>query len=69
MQMNTLPCTQTVPDERLDAALPAGQGLQRDVWNSRFGPIVIEVIGGRSYVNGKWVEPAEAALLLPNAGS
>jgi hypothetical protein len=35
-------------------------GIQRYVWQSRFGEILIEVIGDRSYVNGQAVEPLEA---------
>ena len=31
---------------------------QRHVWHSRFGTIVIEVIGADCYVNGQRVEPA-----------
>jgi hypothetical protein len=34
------------------------EGLQRVVWESRFGPVVIEVIGQQTYVNGRLVEPA-----------
>jgi hypothetical protein len=35
-------------------------GVQRYVWESRFGAVLIEVIGDRSYVNGQLVEPAAA---------
>lgn len=31
----------------------------RDVWQSRFGDILIEVRDGRVFVNGQAVEPAE----------
>lgn len=40
------------------AALPlAAPGVQRWVWESRYGPILIEVIRGEVYVNGQWVKP------------
>lgn len=32
----------------------------RYVWESRYGPMLIEVRDGRVYVNGDWVEPAES---------
>jgi hypothetical protein len=32
--------------------------IQRTVWDSRYGPIVIEVRNGQVFVNGSWVEPA-----------
>lgn len=35
----------------------ATPGVQRYVWESRFGEILIEVIGERSFVNGRPVEP------------
>lgn len=35
-------------------------GVQRWVWRSRFGPMLIEVRDGGIYVNGGRVEPAEA---------
>ena len=40
---------------------PPPPAPQRFEWQSRFGVIVIEVIGDRSFVNGQPVEPAEAA--------
>ena len=40
------------------AALPlASEGVSRWVWESRYGPILIEVIGDRVFVNGELVEP------------
>jgi len=32
------------------------QGIQRYVWESRFGAMLIEVIDGQSFVNGELVE-------------
>jgi hypothetical protein len=37
----------------------ATAGVLRLVWESRFGPILIEVRDGSVYVNGQRVEPAE----------
>jgi hypothetical protein len=47
---------------RIDASsqvpLPlATQGVLRYVWESRFGEILIEVVGDRTFVNGQVVEP------------
>jgi hypothetical protein len=40
------------------AALPlATPGVQRWVWESRYGSMLIEVIQGRIFVNGQAVEP------------
>jgi hypothetical protein len=36
----------------------ATAGVHRWVWESRFGPMLIEVIGDDTYVNGQRVEPA-----------
>ena len=36
------------------------EGVFRYVWHGRFGPMLIEVSEGRSYVNGQLVEPAAA---------
>jgi hypothetical protein len=42
------------------AELPlASEGVLHHVWQSKFGPMLIEVKCGRAYVNGKPVEPAE----------
>lgn len=37
----------------------ATEGVQRYVWNSAFGPMLIEVRGGIVYVNGQRVTPIE----------
>ncbi|HEX3140124.1 MAG TPA: hypothetical protein VHQ87_08720, partial [Rhizobacter sp.] len=48
-------------DDAGQVPLPlATLGIQRYVWESRFGEILIEVVGNRSYVNGQVVEPVEA---------
>lgn len=39
--------------------LAAAALIQRTVWDSRYGPIVIEVRNGHVFVNGGWVEPAD----------
>jgi len=45
------------PDDG-QAALPlASVGVQRWVWEGKFGAILIEVIEGRVFVNGEVVEP------------
>jgi len=46
--------------ERPQGELPlAAEGVLRYVWESRFGPMLIEVKEGRAYVNEEVVEPAE----------
>ena len=43
-------------------ALPlATEGVQRYVWESRFGAMLIEVIEGTAYVNGEQVESLPAS--------
>jgi hypothetical protein len=39
----------------------ATDGVLRLVWQHRFGAMLIEVQGGRVFVNGQPVEPAEPA--------
>jgi hypothetical protein len=46
------------PSPQLDLPL-AANGVQRHVWESRFGTMLIEVRGGEIFVNGSLVEPAE----------
>jgi hypothetical protein len=36
----------------------ATEGVRRYVWESKFGSMLIEVIGDKTFVNGKAVEPA-----------
>jgi hypothetical protein len=46
------------------APLPlAADGVQRYVWESRFGAILIEVIGEEAFVNGDRVEPAQSDIV------
>jgi hypothetical protein len=44
-----------------DAAQPllplASEGVQRWVWQSKFGAILIEVVGPDVFINGQRVEP------------
>ena len=40
----------------------AAEGVQRYVWEGRFGPMLIEVREGRVFVNGVLVEPADDAV-------
>jgi hypothetical protein len=46
------------PSPQLDLAL-AAEGVQRYVWESRFGTMLIEVRNGQVYVNGGLVQAAE----------
>lgn len=50
------PVSPAPPPTREAQATPAGE---RYLWNSRFGPIEVEVRDGQVYVNGEWVRPAE----------
>lgn len=43
----------------------ASAGVLRHVWESRFGPILIEVIGEQAFVNGALVERAPPPDLPP----
>ena len=36
-------------------------GVLRGIWESKFGPVLIEVKAGVVYVNGQGVEPAVVA--------
>lgn len=43
-----------------ESQLPlASEGVQRYVWESRFGAMLIEVRDGMAYVNGQRVDPPE----------
>lgn len=46
------------PDPQLQLTL-ASDGVQCHVWESRYGPMLIEVKDGQIFVNGQRVEPAE----------
>jgi hypothetical protein len=53
--------------ERPQGELPlASEGVLRYVWESRFGPMLIEVRQGRAYVNEEAVEPAEPPAGAPS---
>lgn len=45
----------------------ASEGVLRYVWESRFGPMLIEVRQGQVYVNGGLVEPASGAMAHDHA--
>lgn len=62
MNAPLLPETLLGIDPTLEPQLPlASEGVQRYVWASRFGPMLIEVMDGAAYVNGQKVEPAPDA--------
>jgi hypothetical protein len=45
-------------DSSQEPQLPfVAEGVQRYVWEGRFGPMLIEVKQGVAYVNGQRVEP------------
>lgn len=45
-------------DEQVEPSLPLGSdGVQRWVWHSRFGEVLIEVVGERVFVNRQPVAP------------
>ena len=49
--------------ETRQADLPlAAEGVLRYVWESRYGAMLIEVMDGRTYVNGQLVEPLQPSL-------
>jgi hypothetical protein len=49
-------------DAGSQADLPlATEGVLRYLWESRFGPMLIEVREGRAFVNGQAVEAADAS--------
>ncbi len=49
--------TRVEPSPQLDLPL-AAHGVQRHVWESGFGTMLIEVRDGQIFVNGRLVEPA-----------
>lgn len=51
------------------ADLPlATEGVLHYVWESKFGPMLIEIRQGKAYVNGQAIEPGEPAVRgLPTA--
>ena len=54
------------PASQIDLPL-AAEGVLRYVWESRFGPMLIEVKDGQSYVNGEVVEPTDPQALATRA--
>jgi hypothetical protein len=55
------------PAPSAQADLPlASEGVQRYLWEGRFGPVLIEVKDGNVYVNEKVVEPAD---IRPSGGA
>lgn len=52
------------PSPQADLPLCA-EGVLRYVWESRFGPMLIEVEGDRVFVNGARVEVVEREAVLP----
>lgn len=60
MNARLLPEVLTLREPSPQQALPlAADGVQRYVWESRFGAILLEVRDGEAYVNGQRVQPAE----------
>ena len=64
--MNALPNSSLLPEVLLGpqpADQPsldlASEGVQRYVWQSAYGPMLIEVREGAAYVNGKRVTPIQ----------
>ena len=46
------------PDDQVQPPLPlASEGVRRWIWHSRYGTILIEVIGDDVFVNGQRVQP------------
>lgn len=50
------PCAEPSPQATLALATP---GVQRWVWEGRYGPMLLEVAGEQVFVNGQRVEPHE----------
>jgi len=48
-------------DTPQDALPLATEGVQRYVWESRFGAMLIEVVDDVAYVNGDRIEPLAAS--------
>jgi hypothetical protein len=57
-------------DDTEQTPLPlATPGVQRYVWESRFGQILIEVTDGQAFVNGQPVEPLTVTQGRPSSSS
>ena len=62
MNAPLMPASLRAADADLMPPAPlAAQGVQRYVWDGRFGAMLIEVKDGLAYVNGQRVEPFTAA--------
>ncbi|MDO9094534.1 MAG: hypothetical protein Q8R98_24150 [Rubrivivax sp.] len=56
-----MPDVMLAPLETVEPSLPlASDGVRRWVWHSRYGAMLIEVIGDEVYVNQQRVEPHAA---------
>lgn len=55
--MPSAPAAPGPPDAVASAAPAVAAGLERHLWHSRFGLIVIEVRAGEVFVNGQRVQP------------
>jgi len=57
MNAPLLPEVLRLREDSAQEALPlATEGVQRFVWESRFGLMLIEIVDGTAYVNGKRVD-------------
>ena len=64
--MSALPDIRIGNHDPLEPELPlVSEGVQRYVWESSFGPMLIEVKAGETYVNGSKVEPAPLQVRRP----
>lgn len=63
MNASLLPEVLLGVDVSQEPRLPlATEGVQRYVWESRFGAMLIEVREGSAYVNGQRVDPLESSV-------
>jgi hypothetical protein len=61
MNAPSLPEILRLREDSPQAHLPlATAGVERHVWESRFGVMLIEIVDGTAYVNGQRVIPATA---------
>ena len=59
--LSPIPDVMLAPLETVEPSLPlASDGIRRWVWHSRYGAMLIEVIGDQVYVNQQRVEPHAA---------
>jgi hypothetical protein len=63
MNTPTLPDIHVGTTDNNEPELPlVAEGVQRYVWESAFGPMLIEVHDGAAFVNGQRVEPIAETL-------